>query len=112
ALLFVLSLPAEAQQPRKIPRIGYLGGGSAELEKGWLDAFLQGLRELGYVEGKSIFVERRYASGRYDDVPKLAAELLGLKVDIILAASTPVAHGAKKATLVIPIVMVVADPVG
>ena len=112
ALLFALSLPAEAQQPTKIPRIGYLGGGSAEIEKVWLDAFLQGLRELGYVESKNIFVERRYAAGRYDDVPKLAAELLSLKVDVILAASTPVAHGAKKATLVIPIVMVVADPVG
>jgi putative ABC transport system substrate-binding protein len=103
---------ADAQQPTKISRIGYLGGGSAELEKVWLDAFLQGLRELGYLEGKNIIVERRYASGQYDQLPELAAELVRLKIDVILAASTPVAHGAKRATQVIPIVMVVADPVG
>jgi putative ABC transport system substrate-binding protein len=103
---------AEAQQPVKISRIGYLGGGSAELEKVWLDAFLKGLRELGYLEGKNIVVERRYAAGQYDQLPELATELIRLKVDVILAASTPVAHGAKKATQVIPIVMVVADPVG
>ena len=54
---------AEAQQLKMVPRIGYLGGGSPELEKAWLDAFLQGLRELGYFEGKNIVVERRYASG-------------------------------------------------
>ena len=112
ALLFALSASAGAQQPQKVQRIGYLGGGSAELEKVWLDAFLQGLRELGYIEGKNIIVERRYASGRYDQLPELAAELLRLKVDVILAASTPVAHGAKKATSTVPIVMVVADPVG
>jgi putative tryptophan/tyrosine transport system substrate-binding protein len=104
--------PAEAQQTKKVPRIGYLGGGSAELEKVWLDAFLQGLRELGYFEGKNIVVERRYASGRYDELPELAAELVRLKVDVILAASTPVAHSAKKATSAIPVVMVVADPIG
>jgi putative tryptophan/tyrosine transport system substrate-binding protein len=103
---------AEAQQPKKVPRIAYLGGGSAELEKVWLDAFLQGLRELGYFEGKNIVVERRFAAGRYDELPELAAELVGLKVDVILAASTPVAHSAKKATSAIPVVMVVADPIG
>jgi putative ABC transport system substrate-binding protein len=103
---------AEAQQPAKIARVGYLGGGSAELEKVWVDAFLQGLRDLGYIEGKNIVLERRYAAGRYDQLPQLAAELVRLKVDVILAASTPAAQGAKKATLVNPIVMVVADPVG
>jgi putative tryptophan/tyrosine transport system substrate-binding protein len=111
-MLLVLCSQVDAQQPGRIPRIGYLGGGSAELEKVWLDAFLQGLRELGYVEGKSIVVERRYADGRYDQLPQLAAELVRLKVDVILAASTPAAQGAKKATVVTPIVMVVADPVG
>jgi len=84
AMLFALCVTAQAQQPAKIPRIGYLGGGSAELEKVWLDAFLQGLRELGYFEGKNIVVERRYAAGRYDQLPELAAELIRLKVDVIL----------------------------
>ena len=113
AILLVVTLPSHAQQPTKAPRrIGYLGGGSAELESVWLDAFLQGLRELGYLEGKNIVVERRYAAGRYEELPALAAELIRLKVDIILAASTPVAQSVKKTTSSIPIVMVVADPVG
>ncbi len=71
-------------------------------------SFLQGLRELGYFEGKNIIVERRYAAGRYEQVPSLAAELIRLKVDVILAASTPVADSVKKTTNSIPIVMVVA----
>jgi putative tryptophan/tyrosine transport system substrate-binding protein len=112
AIILAPTNSAKAQQAAKIPRIGYLGGGSAELEKVWLDAFLRGMRELSYVEGKNIVVERRYAAGQYDQLPRLAAELVRLKVDVILAASTPVAHAAKSATPVIPIVMVVADPVG
>jgi putative ABC transport system substrate-binding protein len=108
----VLCPPTEAQQAKKILRIAYLGGGSAELEKTWLDAFLQGLRELGYFEDKNIVVEKRYVAGRYEQLPELVAELVGLKVDVILAASTPVAAGAKKATSTTPIVMVVADPIG
>jgi len=111
-MLLAPCIPADAQPSTKIPRVGYLRGGSAELEKVWLVAFLQGLRELGYLEGKSIVVERRYAAGRYEELPALAAELIRLKVDVILAASTPVAHSAKKTTNSIPIVMVVADPVG
>ena len=83
-----------------------------KIESVWLDAFGQGLRELGYLEGKNIVVERRYAAGRYEELPALAAELIRLKVDIILAASTPVAQSVKKTTSSIPIVMVVADPVG
>ena len=63
-LLLMTASFAEAQQPKKVPRIAYLGGGSAELEKAWLDAFLQGLRQLGYFEGKNIVVERRFAAGR------------------------------------------------
>jgi putative tryptophan/tyrosine transport system substrate-binding protein len=110
-VLLITASPIEAQA-QNIPRIAYLGGGSAELEKVWLGAFLQGLRELGYFEGKNIVVERRYASGRYEQLPELAAELIRLKVDVILAASTPVALGAKKVTSTIPIVMVVADPIG
>jgi len=112
AIVVALCVSAEAQQAKKVSRIGYLGGGSAELEKVWIDAFLQGLRELGYFEGKNTVVERRYAAGRYEELPGLAAELIRLKVDVILAASTPVADSAKKSTTSIPIVMVVADPVG
>ena len=111
-VLLAVAVIAEAQQLKMVPRIGYLGGGSPELEKAWLDAFLQGLRELGYFEGKNIVVERRYASGRYDQLPELAGELVRLKTDVILAASTPVAVGVKKVTSTIPIVMVVADPIG
>ena len=112
-LLVALSSYADAQQSTKTPRrIGYLGGGSIELEKVWLDAFLQGLQELGYFEGKNIIVERRYADGRYEQLPTLAAELIRLKIDVILAASTPVAQSAKETTNSIPIVMVVADPIG
>ena len=90
--------PRTLSSQRKIARIGYLGGGSVELEKVWLDAFLQGLQELGYVEGKNIIVERRYAAGRYEQLPALAAELIRLKIDVILAASTPVAQSAKTTT--------------
>jgi putative ABC transport system substrate-binding protein len=112
ALAIASVRPIEAQQTKKVPRIAYLGGGSAELEKSWLDAFLNGLRELGYFEGKNIVVERRYAGGQYDQLPGLATELVRLKVDVILAASTPVAHSVKKATSTILVVMVVADPIG
>ena len=104
-VLCVICSSAEAQQPTKIPRIGYLGGGSAELEEPWIDAFRQGLRDLGYIEGKNILIERRYAAGRYEQLPALAAQLLALKVDVILAASTPVALSAKKTTSSTPIVM-------
>ena len=67
---------------------------------------------MGYFEGRNILVDQRYAAGRYEELPGLAAELIRLKVDVILAASTPVADSAKKSTTSIPIVMVVADPVG
>jgi len=109
AMLYALCSFATAQQ---IPRIGYLGGGSAELEKPWIDAFLHGLRDLGYVEGNNIVLDRRYAAGHYEQLPALAAQLLALKVEVILAASTPVALSIKKTTTTTPIVMVVADPVG
>ena len=109
AILCVIASFAVAQHA---PRIAYLGGGSAELEKPWIDAFLQGLRDLGYVEGNNIVIERRYAAGRYEQLPALVTELLKLKVEVILAASTPVAQSAKSATSTTPIVMVVADPIG
>jgi putative ABC transport system substrate-binding protein len=79
----------------------------------YLDAFRQGLRELGWVEGQNIVIDYRFAEGRFDRLPDLAAELVRLKVDIIVAATTPAAAAAKKATETIPIVMIsVGDPVG
>src|SRR5918995_2298256 len=112
-LLVVLCSYSDARPSAALPRrIGYLGGGSVDLEKAWLDAFVRGLRDLGYFEGRNIIVERRYADGRYEQLPTLAAELIRLKIDVILAASTPVAQSAKETTSSIPIVMVVADPIG
>jgi len=101
---------AKAQQPAKIPRIGYLGSTSASART---EAFRQGLRELGYVEGKNIVIEWRPHEGKVDRLPALAAELVRLKVDIIITAGAPAARAAKEATLTIPIVMTqIGDPVG
>jgi putative tryptophan/tyrosine transport system substrate-binding protein len=102
--------PAEAQQPAKVPRIGHLSifGASARIE-----AFRQGLRELGYVEGKNINFEFRSADGKLERLPNLAAELVRLKVDLIVTAGAPSARASKGATVTIPIVMMqVGDPVG
>ena len=108
ALLLALTFPAEAQQPTKIPRIGYLTAAFPER----IEAFRQGLRELGYVEGKSVVIEYRYAQGKIDRLPALAAELVRSKVDVIVAPSTPAIHAAKQATNTIPIVFPSAgDPV-
>jgi putative ABC transport system substrate-binding protein len=113
AMLFALCFPAQAQQPKKVRRIGYLSYGSVEIEKSSLAALQQGLRELGYVEGKNIVVEGRYAEGRSERFPELLAELIGLKVDVLVVAGDPAAHAAKKATSTIPIVIVTSpDPVG
>ncbi len=102
-------LPSEAQ-PAKVPRIGFLGPSSPSP---FLQAFRQGLRELGYVEGQSIAIEYRSSEGRLERLPDLAIELVRLKVDLIVAVATPGALAAKQATSVIPIVMVgVGDPVG
>ena len=104
AMLFALCLPAQAQQTGKVPRIGFLGAASASALTGQLDAFRQGLRELGYIEGKNIVVEYRYADGKVDRVPELAAELVGLKVDVIVTYQTPSVLALKKASATIPIV--------
>ena len=113
AMLFALFSSAEAQQPTKIPRIGYLGGNSASSNPGRIEAFRQGLRELGYVEGKNIVIEWRHHEGKLDRLPAFAAELVRLKVDIIIAVGPPAARAAKEATVTIPIVMIqVGDPVG
>ena len=113
ALLFALSLPAQAQQPGKIPRIGYLGMTSLSKNAARTEAFRQGLRELGYVEGKNIFIELRYAERKIDRLPGLAAELVRLKVDIIVSGGPAATRPLKQATKTIPIVMAFdTDPVG
>ena len=101
------------QQPAKIPRIGLLSPFSPSDTALWHQAFGQGLRDLGWVEGKNISIEYRYAEGRNDRLPDLAAELVRLKVDVIVTSGAPAAIAAKQATITIPIVMAqVNDPVG
>jgi putative tryptophan/tyrosine transport system substrate-binding protein len=106
AMLFGLCAPAEAQQPKKVPRIGYLSNIDPARESTRSEAIRRALRELGYVEGQNITIEYRYAEGKQDRYPELAAELVRLKVDIIVVAggSRPV-RAAKNATKTIPIVM-------
>src|SRR5262245_62622178 len=101
---------ASAQQPTKVPRLGFLGASSASFYSARIDTFRQGLRELGYIEGKNIAIEYRFADGKIERLPELAAELVDLKVDIIV--TIPNASAAKNATKTIPIVFAgVADPV-
>jgi putative tryptophan/tyrosine transport system substrate-binding protein len=95
---------AKSQQPQKLHRLGLLLALSPD-ESADIHAFRQGLAALGYVEGKNITIEYRYAEGKLDRLPALAAELVGLKVDVIVALSPPSAHAAKNATKTIPIVM-------
>jgi putative ABC transport system substrate-binding protein len=113
AMLFALSFSASAQQRKKVPRIGSLSGSSPSTSAARHEAFRQGLRDLGYVEGKNIVIERRWADGKFDRLPALAAELVRLKVDIIVTAGPPATRPAKQATSTIPIVMAQdPDPVG
>src|SRR5262245_31011684 len=115
ALLFALS--AEAQQPKSVPRIGYLSrdihpADSRAPSPRNLDAFRQGLRELGYIEGQTIIIEYRFADGRVERLAALAEELIGLKVEIIVADTTASARAAKKVTSTIPIVIASgSDPI-
>ena len=115
-VLFSLSVRVEAQQPpRKVPLIGFLNTSSASNSETSLrlDAFRQGLHDLGYVEGKNINIEYRYADGKLERLPKLAEELVRLKVDLVVAANATVAQAAKKSSTTIPVVMVAAgDPFG
>ena len=112
SILLALPFPAQAQQPTKIPRIGYLTTVSLSAISARIEAFRQGLRELGYVEGKNIVIEYRSAEGKPDRVPALAAELVRLKVDIIVTTGSAPTRAAKEATSTIPIVMTNdADPV-
>ena len=111
--LIALCVSAYAQQPKKVPRIGCLVGGTPSAQLTRVEAFRQGLRELGYIEGQNITIEYRYAEGKLDRVPALAAELVGLKVDIIVTSGPQATRPAKKATATIPIVMAFdTDPVG
>ena len=109
ALILATIHLAEAQQPKKVPRIGFLYAGSPSGQLARAQAFLQGLRELGYVEGKNIVIEYRYAEGKYDRLPGLVAELVHLKVDVIVTGGGPATRSAKEATKTIPIVMAQDD---
>ena len=113
AMLSALCFSAQAQQTGKVPRIGFLDPSTASGTAGLLEAFWQEMRKLGWIEGKNITVEYRYAEQKTERLPDLAADLVRLKVDLIVVASTVPALAAKSATTTIPIVMAsVADPVG
>ena len=111
-VLLAVGAIAEAQQPVKITRIGYLDAVSLSVNAARVEAFRQSLRKLGYVEGKNIFIEWRSADGKLDRLPALAAELVHLKVDIIVTGGRSATRAAKEATSTIPIVMTQdSDPV-
>ena len=112
--LLTAPLAAEAQRVGKIARIGYLSLAPAEFDKSWVIAFRQGLRELGYVEGKNIVIEQRHAEGRLERLPELAVELVRLNVDVVVVyGGPPAVHAAQKASRTVPIVFTVSsDPVG
>ena len=113
AMLFALSLPVEAQQPKRVPRIGYVRVVGIPSTSGPnVEAFRRGLRDLGYVEGENIVIEFRYAEGKADRIPSLVAELVQLKVDVLVSGDDPTIRVAKQATKTIPIVMLInQDPV-
>jgi putative tryptophan/tyrosine transport system substrate-binding protein len=104
-VLFAVTVIAEAQQPKKTYRIGTLSGGSASTSKANYEAFREALRQLGYVEGANVIFEHRYAYGKSDRLPELAAELVRLKVDVILVGGSQTTTAAKQATSTIPIVV-------
>jgi ABC-type uncharacterized transport system substrate-binding protein len=111
-LLLGLGVPVEAQQPKKILRVGYLAAVSAAADAPRLEAFRQGLLDLGYIEGQNIVIEYRHEGGSFERLPELAAELVGQKPDVLVAVTTNAAQAAKKATTTIPLVfMGVTDPV-
>ena len=105
AMLFALCLPAQAQQPKKVPRIGYLSSTDPARDFTGSEAIRLALRALGYIEGQTITMEYRYAEGKSDRLPDLAAELVRRKVDIIVVGGEPGIRAAKNATKTIPIVM-------
>jgi putative ABC transport system substrate-binding protein len=112
-MLIALRFPADAQQPGKVFRIGYLDNSTASGIAVLIDAFRQELGKLGWIEGKNLIIEYRFAELKSERLPKLAADLVRLKVDLIVVRLTPVTLAAKRATTTIPIVMAAsADPVG
>jgi putative ABC transport system substrate-binding protein len=113
AMLIALCVSAQTQEPKKVARIGFLGATSPQVESTRIEGFYQGMRELGYVEGKNIVIEWRWAEGKFDRLPDLAAELMRLNVDVIVAGGSTSTGAAKKVTTTIPIVMAQTnDPVG
>jgi ABC-type uncharacterized transport system substrate-binding protein len=113
AMFLALCSPADAQQSGKIFRIGFLENSTASVSAVRLEAFWQEIRKLGWIEGKNITIESRFAEGKNDRLPELAAELVRLKVDLIVATGTPATLASKSATTTIPIVFTnAADPVG
>jgi putative ABC transport system substrate-binding protein len=111
--LVAVPLAVQAQQPGKIYRIGYLSAAAPDVSATVIDAFRQGLRERGWIEGRNIVIEFRWARGKLDLLPELASELVRMNVDVLVAAPTPPAMAASKATRTIPIVVIgVNDPVG
>jgi len=112
-MLFALCGSATAQQAKKVARIGFLSASSLSVISARVEAFRQGLRELGYVEGKNIVIEWRWAEGKFDRLPDLAAELVRFKVEVIVTGGSTSTRAAKEVTTTIPIVMAqVNDPVG
>ena len=110
--LLTAVLTADAQQATKVPRIGFLSAQARAGSPQFTEAFLRGLRELGYIDGQNIAIEYRWAGGKFERLPELAADLVRVKVDVIVAVTTPASLAAKKATSTIPIVMtMVSDPV-
>jgi len=110
AMLFAFSPPAEAQQPKKVPRIGFvIGIGDPSNPGPNVAGFRQGLPDFGYIEGKNIVVEYRYVEGMSDRIPSLVAELVQLKVDVLVVSGPPTIRAAKQATKTIPIVIVTQD---
>jgi putative tryptophan/tyrosine transport system substrate-binding protein len=103
---------ASAQQPAKVPTVGFLGAESASTNQHFFDAFRQGMREHGYIDGKNVTFVERWAEGRSERFPELVGELLSLNVDVILAVSVPAALAAKHGTATIPIVFIASDPLG
>ena len=105
AMLLALSVPVEAQQAEKVYRIGYLSVRSREREKGYLPAFQEGLKELGYVEGKNIVIDYRWVHGKRERLPAMATELIRLKVELIVTGGGAAARAAQQVSKTIPIVM-------
>src|SRR5438128_80463 len=112
-VLLAVAVIAEAQQPKKVPRIGYLSSSDPATESSRSEPIRQALRERGYIEGQNIATEYRYSEGKNDRLPELAAELVRLKVDVIVTGGVPLVRAAMNATKTIPIVMLGqgSDPV-